>query len=283
MEEDLAEWTPGRRAFWDAFYDEDEGRLQEKNYSNRKAEEIKTGGSLLDHYEWFMEYPQYEEAFSHCLRQCLVPSPSSPPPPPLRVLHVGCGNSDFCDHVGVTVQEVYGNGTPLPSVLNIDISPGIVARMQHSYPSRQYAVGSCCDMARPAAEVGGDASVWFGTAGSSPAVLQGIKEGTVDVVFDKGTADALFSAFAGEFNPNIDAYAKETLRVLRPGGLLFLISINAPEQLDAYVLSISESGKFFSRRYYSVIELKPDDLKRLRTETLGSHYNCYGYGVLVES
>ncbi|KAG5491417.1 hypothetical protein JIQ42_01318 [Leishmania sp. Namibia] len=283
MQYDAGEMNPGRADFWEQFYDQADGRLQEKERHHRKAREIAARGSLMNHYEWFMEYPLYETALKACLRAVSTTFSNDGP---IRVLHVGCGNSDFCDHVEELLSDLnaVSSSYSRPSeVLNVDICENIIAHVTLCFPSRLYAVGNCCDLhvtSSPLAPSSSD-GVWYSRDASLQ--LRAVMQSSVDIVFDKGTADALLSSFAGDYNHNMEAYTGEMLKVLRPGGLLFLISINSEDVVNPYVLSAEDGLKSFQLEYKDVIELGAQDLRHLRVETLGSRYNCYGYAVVTSA
>jgi hypothetical protein len=277
MQQDTKEKNPGRADFWVQFYDEDEGRLYEKEQKHKKSRELAERGSLMDHYEWFMEYPLYEKKLLSFLQQ--VPS-SIPAGRPVRLLHVGCGNSDFSDHVeGLLTDQLGVSASPSAEVLNVDICDNIITRLVRQFPSRRYAVGNCCDLHVTSMPSSSSAAPpWFVV--EDPLQLKNVYHSTVDIVFDKGTADALLSAFAGEFNPNMQAYIGEMLKVLRLGAVMFLISINSEDVVNPYFLSAQDDDKFFQLDFTGVIALDAAALRHLRVETLGSRYNCYGYTVV---
>ncbi|GET93034.1 hypothetical protein, unknown function [Leishmania tarentolae] len=283
MQRDAHEMNPGRADFWEHFYDRDDGRLQQKERHHRKALEIAERGSLMNHYEWFMEYPMYEAALKACMRA--VPTVLRKDGP-ARILHVGCGNSDFCDHVEGLLSDLYPvspSPSPVSEVLNVDICESIITHLALHFPSRRYAVGNCCDLnvsSSPLVPVSSDGA-WYRC--DTELRLRTVLQNSVDVVFDKGTSDALLSSFAGEYNPNMEAYVGEVLKVLRPGGLLFIISINSEDVLNPYILSAENGLKSFHLAYTDVIELSAYDLRHLRVETLGSRYTCYGYAIGVST
>lgn len=287
MQQDAQELNPGRADFWDHFYDQDDGRLHEKEHQHRRARDIAERGSLLDHYEWFMEYPLYESA----LRAGLEAVPSAlVGSRPMHILHVGCGNSDFCDHISGLLSALLpfskssSFSATVAEVLNMDICESIIDHLARHFPQRLYAVGNCCDLV--VTPVPRQASVlvsggWFKLRSGPGQRLESVQQSSVDLVFDKGTADALLSSFAGEYNPNMEAYMQQMLEVLRPEGLLFFISINSEDVVNPYVLAAEDSTKSFQLEYTHVIELAASDLRHLRVETLGSRYTCYGYKVVV--
>ncbi|KPA86650.1 hypothetical protein ABB37_00754 [Leptomonas pyrrhocoris] len=283
MQDDTKEWNPGRADFWVQFYDDEDGHLREKEQQHKKSRELAEGGSLMDHYEWFMEYPLYEKKLLAFLPQ--VPTARTTEKP-MRWLHVGCGNSDFCDQVeGLLSDQLSVSASPPAEVLNVDICENIITHLARRFPWRLYAVGNCCDLhvtarsaslsqERPAGE-----EPWFVL--DNTLHVQMVRQSAVDVVFDKGTADALLSAFAGEFNPNMEAYVGEMLKVLRPGGAMFVISINSEEVVNPYFLSAQDGDKSFQLVFTDVVELGAGGLRHLRVETLGSRYSCYGYTVVL--
>lgn len=276
MEDDASEWTPGRKGFWVEFYDAEDGRLQSMQQEMRNATELTEGPSLMDHFEWFMLYEVYEDHLVQCLAE-VFPTPGCAE---LRVLHIGCGNSDFCDQIEFALQRVYlkTKSPPRAAVLNVDVCSNIVQHLCGRYPERLYAVGSCCDLG-VCNDVTDDA-VWYALerpGDGGPPALIGVRDGAVDLVFDKGTMDALLSAFCDGYNPNATAYADEALRVLKPHGVLFIISINSEEILNQYILGSEVDGSSFQLKYRSVIELSKKSMGEVRVEKLGSRYTCYGY------
>ncbi|KAK7200943.1 hypothetical protein NESM_000153300 [Novymonas esmeraldas] len=277
MQRDAHELNPGCPDFWDHFYDVEDGRLQAKEMRHRKAREIAERGSLMDHYEWFMEFSRYEAALKACLRRAPTALAHGAA---TRVLHVGCGNSDFCDHVGELMAGLGGAPSPSataapPVVLNIDICKNIIDHLASQFPTRLYAVGNCCDLHVSPSPTPTTAASWYVV--DAHRHLQTVVQSSVDVVFDKGTADARLSSFAGDYNPNMESYMAEVLKVLRPGGLLFLISINSEDVVTPYALSAEDGAKALQLVYSCVIELDARETQHLRVETLGSRYSVYGY------
>lgn len=366
MQDDPSEWTPGRAQFWDEFYSEDGGRLQQKDFQCRRSEDTRHGRSLMDHYEWFMPYALYDDALQHCLNDCLTdtsnccgrrsscngddcinegtdsrrarrrrPACQDVDTAAFRVLHIGCGNSDFVDHfrtAPMTASSASAHAKPSSSsartveVLNVDICADLIARLTRTFPHRCYAVGDVCALVNPdarhSAKQGGSlgdlwlektscrkscaCAGWYvmdrhaycdghgaGAHGDDAegcaARLLHVVPHSVDLVFDKGTADALLSGFPGEVNPNFAACAREALRVLRTGGVYVCISINSSDTLSPYFLSASadvesvtteNTSRFFQLRHQSVIQLDKSDVSEPRVETLGLRYSCFGYMVV---
>lgn len=313
MQDDTEELNPGREEFWQSFYSDD-GRLMSKEWNNRRSAEISENGSLKDHYEWFMLYSTYEEPLSECVLSLLEsPWPASVDSHPLRVLHVGSGNSDLCDHLQATVASLcqrpqFGLGEEASvgsilrqhderaQILNVDICKDLVAYLAKRFPQRRYGAGNCCRIVSSAhrERVSDAGSGWYHYTHNDKTLerdethngaleLSGVDWNAVDMVCDKGTLDALMSAFAGEFNPNVEAYANEMLAALRPGGVLFLVSINAEEVVCSYLLAATDSRderKGFQLARTRSLQLSAADLKLLRVETLGSRYNCYTFRVV---
>lgn len=276
MEED-GTLTPGSKAFWDEFYSDENGRLLNKEHDHRRSEEIRVGGSLLDHYEWFMPFTVYETEFVESLADHLRPPARMHSE--LRVLHTGCGNSDFCDEFTSSIKYHSVLSSKEVTVLNIDICRSVVDRMITTYPTRLYAVGNCCCMRSSSDE--GSRRWWHTGSNASEGAHVVVQSNAVQVIFDKGTLDAILSAFPGEHNPNAYAYAEESIRVLEPGGIWFLISINSMDLVDSYVLTASMECKSFRRVVQECIEVPTDFSNGVRVETLGSRYHCYAY-VVVE-
>lgn len=279
MQDDESEHNPGRAEFWTDFY-ADDGRLMAKEWDHRRSEELRDNGSLMDHYEWFMSYSQYEAPLETCLRGLFSATGCGPADRPLRVLHIGCGNSDLCDHLLSTITAS-GGGTA-SEILNVDICGGLLRHLARHFPQRRYAVGNCCHLV--AAGASSPAEPFYSLASEGDRLeLAEVAPAAVDFVCDKGTLDALMSAFAGEFNPNVEAYASEMLRALRTGGRFFLISINAEDVVSSYVLAAQDKSnpeKGFQRCYRHIIQLPKGEVNALRVETLGSTYNCYCFEVV---
>jgi SAM-dependent methyltransferase len=110
------------------------------------------------------------------------------------VLHLGCGTSPL----GADVAPFFR------SVVNIDISTVAIRRMAAAHASRSnvsWLVMDCTQLA--------------------------FRSSLFDVVFDKGTLDALFCGADGLRKAGLTL--SEVHRVLRPGGLFFEITYGAPE------------------------------------------------------
>lgn len=287
--------TPGSKSFWDQFYDTDDGRLIQKERNHHRTKEIKEGGSLIDHYEWFLSFSDYGPLFLDFLNNAIQdPSRSEGV---FRVLHVGCGNSNFSDEFSAAASFC-----PLLEkkkrleVLNVDICENIIAHLSYAFPDRLYAVGNCCQM-KPDKEIFScDTPLWSTSDGSmtnegrwydvdpksnSNAPLV-IRSGTIQTIFDKGTLDALLSAFPGEFNPNAQSYAEEAIRICMAGGIWYIISINAVDLIDSYVLPACDGNKSFRRVLQSSIPLSSKGGYSVRVETLGSIYHCYGFVAVMD-
>jgi hypothetical protein len=289
MEED-GNITPGSKGYWDVFYNTDGGPLVEKQRQiNRKESSGNKDAvdSVVDRYEWFTTFDVCEDSFLDALRETFLPAAGSSS---VRVLHIGCGNSAFCDSFGFL--KVAGgrkgkagkgadvNGIPT-DILNVDICEGLIDRLQAKYPGRKYAVCDCCDMV-----ISGDDAPclpeWY-VAG--PVCRVG--ESLVEIVFDKGTIDALLSAFPGEDNPNAARYCVEVLRVLRVGGIVLLISINSIDVLLPYFMSADVSRKSFELCFKREMDVSHQfegaydpSVAALRIETLGTRYSMYVFRVV---
>lgn len=276
--------TPGSKGYWDVFYATDDGPLVEKQRQIARKEGPAPNDdavdSVLDRYEWFTTFDVCEDNFLAALQECFVPSQGASH---VRVLHVGCGNSAFCDSFSQLKVAPEGRkgksqkGASIPTdVLNVDICEGLIERLQAKYPARKYAVCDCCNMADDATDA--YSTAWYATSPSSCRV----GEGLVDIVFDKGTIDALLSAFPGEDNPNAARYCVESLRVLRVGGIIILISINSVDVLLPYFVSADVPHKSFElcfKREMDVSDQFQDaydpSVAALRIETLGTRYSMY--------
>jgi hypothetical protein len=200
-----------------------------------------------------------------------------------------CSTSANSHSLGVTSKA------GVVTVLNIDICASLMRRLSRLFPRRLYCVGDCCDMAlldsdSPSA-ASSSPSAWFAAMSNSSKTGVGVASRAVDCVIDKGTLDALLSAFPGEENPNAASYLTEALRVLRSGGLLLLVSINSLSVVVPYVYSASVTGASFRLAHQSTVDVSKncDDGAARRggrraasvedptVETLGSHYNIFGF------
>ena len=291
MEEDgLA--TPGSKGYWDVFYNTDGGPLVEKQRQISRKEGTgceDASDSVLDRYEWFTTFDVCEDNFLEALRETFTPLPQTLA---VRVLHIGCGNSAFCDSFaflkvsgasrkGKGSKGTDVNGIPT-DVLNVDICEGLIERLQLKYPARKYAVCDCCDMVIE----GDDAPVlpqWYQVGPKRCRV----GESLVDIVFDKGTIDALLSAFPGEDNPNAARYCVEALRALRVGGIVLLISINSIDVLLPYFMSADVTSKSFELCFKREMDVSNQfegsydpSVSALRIETLGTRYTMYVFRVV---
>ncbi|EPY33264.1 hypothetical protein STCU_02364 [Strigomonas culicis] len=271
MEEE-DEYTPGTKSFWVHFIQK-MGKLVEKE-DHRCHSRKKEGVSLMDHYEWFLEYDDYEEALMKFLQGAYTWVKKE-----LRVLHVGCGNSNFCDFFPESLLGVKFEGKPVTcDILNVDICENVIEHLVGLFPTRQYVIGDCCNLVL--ADESSKETSWYHCSGSPP-FLRGVHGGSVDLVFDKGTLDALLSAFPGEYNPNAEAYATEALKCLATGGCIFIITINCIDLVNTYLLSASDGDRSFSFKYKTEIFITKDQVGKLHVETLGQRYSCYGYVVTM--
>lgn len=314
--------SPGRRDYWDNFYDPEGGPLSDKERAlqRRRAKDDKDmGTSVLDHYEWFTTW----EFYGPLVWKAIASSLFVPSRPVTRMLHVGCGNSDFSDHCyrdwahhvggGGHGQEAVKSrdkrksgkrsecsavGSSSVEIVNTDICATLVERLQQVYPSRIYIVGDCCDMCASLCQSncfdtnnvrGNDGRWWMAEERSTLRMLPG----SVDIVFDKGTMDAILSAFPGSLNPNAQRYASEVLRSLCVGGLFILLSINSDDVLAPYFYSADcscdgQEEKSFEKTFCETIDVSDqfvdaDDsaASAMRVETLGVRYTMYAYRVRV--
>ncbi|CAD2216507.1 hypothetical protein AGDE_01365 [Angomonas deanei] len=263
------ELTPGTKAFWDHFYDDNDGRLVQKQaQSSQRSETV----SILDQYEWFMNYEKYDKYVAECLDRLAHLSIDT-----LRVLHPGCGNSDFCEGFFETVKR--WRKKQRCEVLNMDICESIIDRLSGEFPSRIYAKGDCCHFVAEGVEA---QHGWWFAVHPETKVLLGVEPSSAHMVFDKGTMDALLSAFPGDYNPNSAAYVEEVLRAICVGGIFFIISINAEDVLNQYILSASSGSKSFRLTSKYEIRITEKEQHLLLVETLGSHYNVFVYHCVNE-
>ena len=98
-------------------------------------------------FDWYAEFPQLNPVF----KEYGIENDD-------KVLMVGCGNSKLS---GQMFKNGYSN------VMNIDISPSVIAQMKEQFPDLVWQVMDATDLQ--------------------------YKDGEFDVVMDKGTLDALIS------------------------------------------------------------------------------------------
>jgi hypothetical protein len=293
MEED-GSVTPGSKMYWDDFYCPDSGPLRNKQRQiNRRHDSSSDAASdsVLDHYEWFTTFDVYEDIFLRALRETFMPIPRSTT---AHVLHVGCGNSAFSDHflslpAGSSTQRKQrskADSTISTDVLNVDICGSLMERLQATFPTRQYATCDCCDMICP--REGALTSTWYTTP--SAHLPCRVFEGSVDIIFDKGTMDALLSAFPGEENPNAMRFCCEALRALRTGGVMILISINSVDVLMPYFVSPNVTNASFELCFKQEMDVANQfsdaydpSVAALRVETLGTRYTMYVFRVVGQT
>lgn len=239
MQDDCRESGPGTLRFWQQFYGPDGV--------------VGSDAELNAHYEWFMEY---EDVKANLLPVAVAwwkgheddaerPDTAEGSGSALRILHVGCGNSDFADRLG---EDLFASqcGQHPPVVLNMDACVTVIEQLKRTVSKSVYEVGDCCNMRPPTDSVPSALPAgWFGTQRG----LLWVADGCVDILVDKGTLDALLSAFThikGQAcNPNAVAHLSEVARCLwmardsKPGGLYYLLSINGPHVIMPYIYSIS--------------------------------------------
>ena len=230
-----------------------------------------------------------------------------------RLLHIGCGNSNLADAVTdewaremkrvLCRKEGKRPALPLVQVLNMDICEKLISRLRTVFPSRYYAVGDCCAMVdgtelssrssptpTAVASAEGEQLSWAWLRNREDREVGSklcLRASSVDIVLDKGTLDALLSAFPGEDNPNAERLFQQVLRVLRPGGLMVLITINSKDVIMPYVFgasavegdegSCSSSFEVVTSDVLDVGNQFEADIRRqlLRIETLGRRYTIY--------
>jgi SAM-dependent methyltransferase len=114
--------------------------------------------------------------------------------PTQLVLNIGCGNSRMSTEMSESFKLV----------INIDISSVVIRQMEASTPNQEklrWFTMDCTDMT--------------------------FEDGIFDLVFDKGTLDALFCG--DEAMEKVEQTLEEVYRVLRPNGLFFEITYGKPE------------------------------------------------------
>lgn len=118
------------------------------------------------------------------------------------VLNLGCGNSSL----GIDLFD-----TGFQHVTNMDISDVLIAQMRERYSEKKYA------------SVAWDAM---------DAQALGYADASFDLVLDKGTLDAVIcDQNSGEILYNVFA---ECSRVLKPGGVLLVVTHGAPADRTCY-------------------------------------------------
>jgi ubiquinone/menaquinone biosynthesis C-methylase UbiE len=147
-------------------------------------------------YDWLLHYEQLEAILLKEVGNFDIVS--------CKLLHVGCGNSDFG-------YKFYRH---CERITNIDFSSGVIEKMQDAYggshPKMQWLV---MDMRK---------------------LLNHFEENSFDVVFDKGSLDAIWSDGASQWEPNEETIQdvhdtlNGILRVLRPQGIFVSISFGQP-------------------------------------------------------
>jgi hypothetical protein len=266
---------------------------------------------------------------------CPVMEEASPPPPAAASVEGSIGSevSPRCEEPPFQQQQPHPD-TLSVAVVNVDICASLMRRLTRLYPHRTYCAGDCCDMlpsdvthddsgseegtsgsswytaclprtaakGRRCDEEVEKAVEWYTPLGNAAGTGVAVASRSVDLVADKGTLDALLSAFPGEENPNAASYVAEALRVLRrPGGLFVLISINALSVVAPYIYAATlgtdttskdtddgdASSVGFRLVHQSVIDMGKASSPGSRVggedpavEMLGTHYNIFGFVVV---
>jgi SAM-dependent methyltransferase len=114
-----------------------------------------------------------------------------------KIMHIGCGNST----IGMDLHECgYG------SIVNTDIAPTVIEQMKQRYNI--------------------EGLEWV----VDDATAMQFENESFDVLLDKGTMDALYCSLElAEKKALVRKMTKEYMRVLRPGGWLYIISFGQPE------------------------------------------------------
>ena len=116
---------------------------------------------------------------------------------PGNVLDVGCGNSSVCSEL---VKENF-------DVTGIDISSCVIKHNKENYvneETKDKLKFICCDCLS----------------------MKDFQDESFDYVFDKGTLDSLICS--SESNKIVPNYIKEISRVLKKGGIYFVVSYGTP-------------------------------------------------------
>lgn len=142
-----------------------------------------------------------------------------------RILDVGCGNS-------LLAVELSRDG--FSNVLSIDYASSAIQRAQEQHPELQWLHQDV------------------------RAMLQ-VESASVDLAFDKGTFDALFSEDGSPWEPSecvlrdVAAGLGEVWRVLRPGGTFVCVSLGQPhfrlkylKQIVQWNVRVQELGFYFA-------------------------------------
>ncbi|KAH0787070.1 Phosphoethanolamine N-methyltransferase-related protein [Histomonas meleagridis] len=109
-----------------------------------------------------------------------------------KVLNIGCGNSEMA-------YDMLGN--PFHSVYNMDISSVVIDQMKSKYQDQKELIWEVMDCTNMTYE-----------------------DNSFDVVFDKGTLDALF---CGDMK-NVEKTICEVARILKPNGIYIVITYGPP-------------------------------------------------------
>lgn len=145
-----------------------------------------------------------------------------------KILNIGCGNSEFSERL---YDDGYTNN------VNIDIAPNVIKYMNNRKGKRkglQYEVMDVRDLK--------------------------YKDETFDIVIDKSTIDALL---CGEHAyMNVAKMTKEISRVLKTGGIYFIISYGKPENR---ILHLERDHLAFDIHFYSI--KKEDDENNAHEQT----------------
>lgn len=149
-----------------------------------------------------------------------------------KVLILGCGNAEFS-------QEMYDEG--YKNIINIDISSVVIDQMKklnEARPEMEWLAMDVMDIRYPDCEF--------------------------DIAIDKSTIDALLwgdNAFL-----NVAKMCKEVQRVLKPGGVYFVVSYGRPENR---IFHFERDHLDFGIKQYI---LYPDDCKNDEEKNDKSHF-----------
>jgi 2-polyprenyl-3-methyl-5-hydroxy-6-metoxy-1,4-benzoquinol methylase len=117
-----------------------------------------------------------------------------------KIMHIGCGNSTM----GMDLHESgYGR---TKSIVNTDIAPTVIDQMKKRYTT--------------------EGLEWV----VDDATAMQFADASFDVLIDKGTMDALYCSLElTEKVALVRKMTKEYMRVVRPGGWVYIISFGQPE------------------------------------------------------
>lgn len=141
-------------------------------------------------FDWYQRYSGLRPVFSRFL------------PRGQRILHAGCGNSRLAEEL---LDDGYAD------IVNVDLSPTVIAAMRTRYRQRSGLTWIAGNM----------------TVLATAAPPQFAADASYGAVVDKGTLDSILCGEAA--TAQAAKYLGEVSRLLRPGGVLLVVSFGTPE------------------------------------------------------